>query len=49
MMLLYAISGFLDAWPLHTESGPRLGGAAVLYPAGGVRALTDGIVTPSLR
>jgi len=29
-----------------TENGPRLGGAAALYTAGGVRALMDGIVTP---
>jgi hypothetical protein len=32
-----------------SEASPRLGGAAALYSAGGVRALTDGIVTPGLR
>jgi len=31
------------------ESGPRLGGAPVLYSAGGVRALTDEIATLSPR
>lgn len=34
---------------IQSESGPRLGGAAVLYPAGGVGVRAVGIVTPGLR
>ena len=41
--------GFLLVNKADMETGPRLGGAAALYPAVGIRLRTDGFDSPALR